>query len=293
MKRICSLFLSLCLVLGLCACGQKAEEAPAAPTWQEQYDLGIRYLSEGNYEEAIIAFTAAIEIDPKRPEAFFGRGDAYEKLDDLEQAAADYLAGLELGPNVDAAAKLKKWESARRTAQLQEELWTAVRDLSLAMTVDSVVLGETNIDSAKAVYESYPYAKSNLMNDGTEDTVYNCFGMDGMPVPSGYREREFGFLFAAPVGGAVNYMHVNQPGLTAFGGLQVGDSSESVLAFFGFPETPPHAQLQWTLNNGAQLHYAWHGGNDFSFIYQLDGQEAVVEAEHGALHSLKLTMEGL
>lgn len=39
--------------------------------------MGVRYLSEGNYEEAIIAFTAAIEIDPKRAEAYVGRGDAY------------------------------------------------------------------------------------------------------------------------------------------------------------------------------------------------------------------------
>ena len=37
----------------------------------------MKYLSEGSYEEAIIAFTAAIEIDPKRPEAYVGRGDAY------------------------------------------------------------------------------------------------------------------------------------------------------------------------------------------------------------------------
>ena len=43
-------------------------------TWQEQYDLGVRYLAEGNYEEAIIAFTAAIEIDPNRVEAYMGRG---------------------------------------------------------------------------------------------------------------------------------------------------------------------------------------------------------------------------
>ena len=64
MKRICSLLLTLALVLGLCVCGQKAG---TTPTWQEQYDLGIRYLSEGNYQEAILAFTAAIEIDPKRP----------------------------------------------------------------------------------------------------------------------------------------------------------------------------------------------------------------------------------
>ena len=88
MKRICSLFLTLALVLGLCACGQKA------PTWEEQYDLGVKYLSEGNYQEAIIAFTAAIEIDPKRAEAYVGRGDAYigsgETAENLAAALADY-----------------------------------------------------------------------------------------------------------------------------------------------------------------------------------------------------------
>ena len=90
MKRICSWLLTLALVLGLCACGQSTEA-----TWQEQYDLGVRYLSEGNYEEAIIAFTAAIEIDPKRPEAYVGRGDAYWAQEDAASAQADYAAALE------------------------------------------------------------------------------------------------------------------------------------------------------------------------------------------------------
>lgn len=83
MKRICSLLLTLALVLGLCACGQKAE---TAPTWQEQYDLGIRYLSEGNYQEAILAFTAAIEIDPKRAEAYAGLADVYTSQGDTASA---------------------------------------------------------------------------------------------------------------------------------------------------------------------------------------------------------------
>ena len=73
MKRTVSLLLALVLLLTLCGCGKKDGGA----SWQEQYDLGVRYLSEGNYEEAVIAFTAAIEIDPKRPEAYVGRGDAY------------------------------------------------------------------------------------------------------------------------------------------------------------------------------------------------------------------------
>lgn len=84
MKQLMAGFLSLVMLLTLCGCGKK----DGGSTWQEQYDLGVRYLSDGNYEEAIIAFTAAIEIDPKRAEAYAGRGDAY-----LGQGAADeYLA---------------------------------------------------------------------------------------------------------------------------------------------------------------------------------------------------------
>ena len=72
MRRIFSLLLTLALALGLCACGQSGETK-----WQEQYDLGLRYLSEGNYQEAVVAFTAAIEIDPKRPEAYEKDAEAY------------------------------------------------------------------------------------------------------------------------------------------------------------------------------------------------------------------------
>ena len=95
MRRIGSLILTIVLALGMCACGQSAKAE-----WQEQYDLGIRYLSEGRYEEAIIAFTAAIEIDPKRPEGYTGRGDAYALSGDTEEnlsaALADYEAALAL-----------------------------------------------------------------------------------------------------------------------------------------------------------------------------------------------------
>lgn len=96
MRKCVSLIWVLILSLCLCACGQK--ETPT--TWQEQYDLGVRYLSDGNYEEAIIAFTAAIEIDPKQADAYIGRGDAYigsgETEENLAAALADYQSVLEL-----------------------------------------------------------------------------------------------------------------------------------------------------------------------------------------------------
>ena len=93
MKRILSLILSLCLVLGLCACG--GSKTGNAGSWQEQYDLGIRYLSEGNYEEAIIAFTAAIKIDPKQPDAYVKAAEAYKAAGDTEGAIAVLEQGVE------------------------------------------------------------------------------------------------------------------------------------------------------------------------------------------------------
>ena len=79
MKRFTALLLAVLLLLSLAACGGKN-------TWQEQYDLGMRYLNEGNYQEAVIAFEAAIKIDPKRPEAYLGAAEAYVGLGDTDSA---------------------------------------------------------------------------------------------------------------------------------------------------------------------------------------------------------------
>ena len=79
-KKTVSFVLAVLIQFNLCACTQKA------PTWEEQYDLGVRYLSDANYEEAIIAFTAAIEIDPRKSESYFGLSDCYIAKEDYFQA---------------------------------------------------------------------------------------------------------------------------------------------------------------------------------------------------------------
>ena len=103
-KKLCSI---LVLFAMLTACAQQTPIQSAEPeaasngmTWQEQYDLGMRYLTEGNYAEAIIAFTAAIEIDPKQALAFVGRGQAYSLSGETEEnlllAQTDFETAIEL-----------------------------------------------------------------------------------------------------------------------------------------------------------------------------------------------------
>lgn len=100
MKRFFAALLTLTLSMAaLTSCTSEApasESAVSAETmsFSDYLDLGNKCLSEGNYEEAIIAFTAAIEIDPNIADAYLGRAEAYvfsgETAENLSSALADY-----------------------------------------------------------------------------------------------------------------------------------------------------------------------------------------------------------
>lgn len=78
--------------------------------WQEQYDLGMRYLSDGDYEEAVLAFLAAIDIDPNRPEAYKRAAKAYVKMDNYEAAREILLQGIEETDDEDLMEELEDLE---------------------------------------------------------------------------------------------------------------------------------------------------------------------------------------
>ena len=80
-KSVKAIIICISILLTLTACAKSAENR-----WQEQYDLGIRYLSAGNYEEAVIAFTAAIEIDPKNADAYLNLAETYIDLGKYDYA---------------------------------------------------------------------------------------------------------------------------------------------------------------------------------------------------------------
>lgn len=144
-----ALILFVAVILTACGAG--------ASTWQEHYDLGMRYLTEGNYEDAVLAFTAAIEIDDKLPDAFVGRGDAFvmwaETVSDvmeekIELALTDFLyainidnknvdtylkaadAYLMIGDNDAAKALLEEGFDRTKDSRLQEKLDSMLQDTS-------------------------------------------------------------------------------------------------------------------------------------------------------------------
>ena len=105
MRKTAALFTLLALTLSLCACKNTAAR------WQEQYDLGMWYLSDGEYEEAIIVFNAAIEIDPTQADAYLSLANAYIGMNDFDAAREILEQGYELTQSEALKAKLEELDS--------------------------------------------------------------------------------------------------------------------------------------------------------------------------------------
>ena len=84
------ILINIVTILLLAACGKNAQTS-----WQKQYDLGMQYLEEGDYEQAIVAFTAAIEIDPKQVDSYINLANIYVEQEDYENAVSVLQKGLE------------------------------------------------------------------------------------------------------------------------------------------------------------------------------------------------------
>jgi Tfp pilus assembly protein PilF len=63
--------------------------APAAPS-VTSYSRGLAALDRGDFDSAIVDFTAAMGDDPKDTFAYLKRATAYEKKGDSASAISDY-----------------------------------------------------------------------------------------------------------------------------------------------------------------------------------------------------------
>lgn len=77
----------------------------------EQLDLGNRYLEEMDYEQAVVVFTKAIEIDPMSVDAYIGVAEAYVGLGEPEKAKEVLEQGMEKISDVRLEEKWKEIES--------------------------------------------------------------------------------------------------------------------------------------------------------------------------------------
>jgi len=82
-RSILGLLLSVGLLWG---CGKQGDSE------------GDILFAQGNYKEAVDAYTERLSTKPKDVDALYSRGRAYEELGDLEKAKQDFEAGFKLDP---------------------------------------------------------------------------------------------------------------------------------------------------------------------------------------------------
>ena len=83
MKKLLSLTLTAALLLTLVACGAQPAAIPNPPLI-----LGEKYLTDLDYEQALLQFDQAIEIEPKNPRGYLGKADALLHLNRQPDAVA-------------------------------------------------------------------------------------------------------------------------------------------------------------------------------------------------------------
>lgn len=103
-----------------------------------QLDLGNRYLEEQNYEQAVLAFDKAIEIDPMNVEAYLGKAQAYAGMGDVSMAIQALEEGyertgderlLEEMQRLDRLDPVIEWEDAAFEALIREYLGKSEGDI--------------------------------------------------------------------------------------------------------------------------------------------------------------------
>lgn len=169
------------LVLMLCACKKE-------PTWQDQYDLGMKYLEEGNYEEAIAAFSAAIEIDAVPVEAhkelsnalYLSVGETGEQeLNDNQKALCEqtrdaYLWLIESG-NAGADEYIKAAEMDEKLGDLDAALEIINRGIE---NVENEKFNRKRRDLEIAVMEEKSYKAVVFKNEVDYPQGYWAWGIE-------------------------------------------------------------------------------------------------------------------
>lgn len=238
--------LIIIILLSFFACGknkannheQEQNGLSTSGNWQEQYDLGVRYLSEGNYQEAIIAFTAAIQIDPKRVESYLELSNAYSLSGDDESA----MRVLEDGYDVTNDEKLI--DAINGLKEKGTSLWLTDEMISVSdLKIGGNPINRCTINDFITAYPNAPgYDGFNVLR---EEDLTGVPGIKYVP----YLEM------VGEIAGCLSVWSVSESDLInycsfhdAFGDyinpieidfktISLGDTRQDVLTKFGFSET--------------------------------------------------------
>ncbi len=181
-KIFYAVLLVLTLVLGT-RCQKKM-------TVQDYLDLGEKYLTEANYEEAAVAFTKAIELEPreigayeKLAGAYTAQGNTEQALENLNKAVSVYEGLSEEEQTEERKAAYERIQAAANTLSvkmtLEAEYMDLLKQLKEKMTSDAENFGNSDFGSKLLLGKEFNSLTENLteplmwqQEDGTWIAVY-------------------------------------------------------------------------------------------------------------------------
>ena len=127
-----------------------------------QVELGEKYLLELDYEQAIVEFLHAIEIDHRNPQGYIGAAEAYAALGLYEEALAILTAGYE------ATGSAEIWELTAKYEAIVEELAAAVREAEEAAATAAATDTDGQGDG-QGTEPGEPWTERREYDDGSYD----------------------------------------------------------------------------------------------------------------------------
>lgn len=144
-KKIILIAVIAAVIASAVGIGVVLSSASPAKRLQQQLDLGARYLSEPDYEQAIAAYEAALEIEPKSAEAYGGLVAAYGGQNDISAVVDTYVrasdaldpAGLE-DVSAKANAAVQEYVDELVAEEREEEALVVLESVAAVLNTEEI-----------------------------------------------------------------------------------------------------------------------------------------------------------
>lgn len=161
---------------------------------EHQLFWGYKYLEQGKYEEAILAFNKAIEIDDKKVDAYLGKAQAEIKLGDSEDALATIETAIKIVADIEQTYSLEnfktvvEWwiENADSSNSSFEEIIKLISEYN-SDTIGSYEWGESKYETEEPYKE---YQELYVNGKKTGHKKYTGYFATGKWINEGYESEE-------------------------------------------------------------------------------------------------------
>ncbi len=215
---------------------------------QEQLDLGEQYLSELDYEQAIIAYEAAITIDPQCVEACLGLADTYIAMGDYEKALEVLERNYDLSKDNAVAKKIATVKALLNpeakdpdVPEVSDNIAEPEFPVLTAADIQNKVEIIYQSEASKVAGSDYASAATVASLSKVPDASITYVGMGGYGSPMGMGVHFQGYTVGIQANPINGYRYVKSESATIqFTGSVYNDYLGQQVPCFNVPESGNH-----------------------------------------------------